>query len=206
MLFAWWQLKVVLLIIMINKSCTFDYHSANIVFFYGLSKLLTWKDSLFNNSYSLPLFHHQQPCGSCVKSGIGVNRKQLKENLSLWPMKANANREQNFPSLGNYARCSFAYSKKKRWVLCASHQLQSVILVSFFSLCLKRGYRKKGKIGLMYRCIGLHLEGSSFLRWTILSPFKSTVQFYRECERVMICSWDWGENTTNVVRLFPKCT
>ena len=47
-------------------------------------------------------------------------------------------------------RCSFAYSKKKRWVLCVSHQLQSVILVSFFSLCLKRDYRKKGKIGLVY--------------------------------------------------------
>ena len=42
-------------------------------------------------------------------------------------------------------RCSFAYSKKKRWVLCVSNQLQSVILVSFFSLCLKRGYRKKGE-------------------------------------------------------------
>lgn len=48
-------------------------------------------------------------------------------------------------------RCSFAYSKKKRWVLCVSNQLLSVILVSFFSLCLKRDYRKKGKIGLMYR-------------------------------------------------------
>ena len=74
-----------------------------------------------------------------------------QRNLCLWPMKANANREQNFPNLGNYARCSFAYSKKKRWVLGVSHQLQSVILVSFFSLCLKRDYRKKGKIGLMYR-------------------------------------------------------
>ena len=41
--------------------------------------------------------------------------------------------------------------KKKRWVLGVIHQLQSVILVSFFSLCLKRDYRKKGKIGLMYR-------------------------------------------------------
>ena len=51
-------------------------------------------------------------------------------------------------------------SKKKRWVLCVSNH-QSVILVSFFSLCLKRGYRKKGKIGW---CIGLHLEGSSPLR------------------------------------------
>ena len=73
-------------------------------------------------------------------------------------------------------RCSFAYSKKKRWVLCVSNH-QSVILVSFFSLCLKRGYRKKGKIGW---CIGLHLEGSSPLRWTIRSPFKTTVHFYRE--------------------------
>ena len=48
-------------------------------------------------------------------------------------------------------RCSFAYSKKKSRVLGVNHQLQSVILVSFFSLCLKRDYRKKGKIGLMYR-------------------------------------------------------
>ena len=39
-------------------------------------------------------------------------------------------------------RCSFAYSKKKRWVLCVSNQLQSVILVSFFSLCLKRENQK----------------------------------------------------------------
>lgn len=41
--------------------------------------------------------------------------------------------------------------KKNRWVLWGSHQIQSVILVSFFSLCLKRDYRKKGKIGLVYR-------------------------------------------------------
>ena len=46
---------------------------------------------------------------------------------------------------------TFCIEKKKRWVLWVSHQLQSVILVSFFSLCLKRDYRKKGKIGLMYR-------------------------------------------------------
>lgn len=36
-------------------------------------------------------------------------------------------------------RCSFAYEKKKRWVLCVSHQLQSVILVSFFSPLIEKG-------------------------------------------------------------------
>ena len=97
-------------------------------------------------------------------------------------------------------RCSFAYSKKKRWVLCVSNH-QSVILVSFFSLCLKRGYRKKGKIGW---CIGLHLEGSSPLRWTIRSPFKSTVHFYRECERVMVCGWDWGKIDSQSCTVVPK--
>ena len=99
-------------------------------------------------------------------------------------------------------RCSFAYSKKKRWVLCVSNH-QSVILVSFFSLCLKRGYRKKGKIGW---CIGLHLEGSSPLRWTIRSPFKSTVHFYRECERVMVCGWDRERLYYCISYLFPKCS
>ena len=182
--------------------------------------------------------------------------------LRLFAVKANANREQNLPNLlgqlcrnivptsaepnligicrvqpiFNEVKCSFAYSKKKRWVLGVSHQLQSVILVSFFSLCLKRGYRKKGKIGLMYRTSSWReqlttLNDSSALptmstfdrrqkswlwitqtslglsaRYSVRSPFKSTVHFYRECERVMICSWDWGENTTNVVQLFPKCT
>ena len=38
---------------------------------------------------------------------------------------------------------TFCIEKKKRWVLWVSHQLQSVILVSFFSLCLKRDYRKR---------------------------------------------------------------
>ena len=47
MLFAWWQLKVVLSIIMINKSYTFDYHGAKI-------------------------FHHH-PCGSCGTGGTGGN-------------------------------------------------------------------------------------------------------------------------------------
>ena len=42
-------------------------------------------------------------------------------------------------------RCSFAYSKKKRWVLCVSNQLQSVILVSFFFPLLEKGLSKKGK-------------------------------------------------------------
>ena len=64
---------------------------------------------------------------------------------------------------------TFCIEKKKRWVLWVSHQLQSVILVSFFSLCLKRDYRKKGKIAW---CIGLPLEGSSSLRWTIRSPLQ----------------------------------
>ena len=89
--------------------------------------------------------------------------------LRLFAVKANANREQNLPNLlgqlcrnivptsaepnligicrvqpiFNEVKCSFAYSKKKRWVLGVSHQLQSVILVSFFSLWLKRDYRKR---------------------------------------------------------------
>lgn len=76
----------------------------------------------------------------------------------------------------------------------------------FFSLCLKRGYRKKGNIGPMYRCIGLHLEGSSFLRWTIRSPLKGTVHFYRECERVMICDWNRERLYYCISYLFPKCS
>ena len=130
----------------------------------------------------------------------GLNPHTMR--LRLFAVKANANREQNLPSLlGQLCRdAAFAYSKKKRWVLCVSNH-QSVILVSFFSLCLKRGYRKKGKIGW---CIGLHLEGSSPLRWTIRSPFKSTVHFYRECERVMVCGWDWGKIDSQSCTVVPK--
>ena len=136
----------------------------------------------------------------------------------------------------NEVKCSFAYSKKKRWVLCVSHQFQSVILVSFFSLCLKGDYRNKGKIGLVYRTSSWREQLSTLndslalpsmstfdrrlkswlgiaqtslglsTRYSVRSPFKYTVHFSRECERVMICSWDLGEMMSNVVQLFPKCT
>lgn len=55
-------------------------------------------------------------------------------------------------------------------------------------------------------CIVLHLEGSSFLRWTIRSPFKSTVHFYRECERVVICDWNREMLYYCISYLFPKCS
>ena len=55
-------------------------------------------------------------------------------------------------------------------------------------------------------CIGLHLEGSSFLRWTIRSPFKSTLHFYRECERAGLCIWDREQFCFCILDLFPKCS
>lgn len=93
--------------------------------------------------------------------------------------------------------------KKKRWVLCVSHQLQSVILVSFFPFAWKGTIEKRERLAW---CIVLHLEGSSFLRWTIRSPFKSTVHFYRECERVVICDWNREMLYYCISYLFPKCS
>ena len=80
-------------------------------------------------------------------------------------------------------------------------------------------------------CIGLHLEGSSSLRWmirwlclrpswlgiaqtslglstrySVRSPFKSTVHFYRECERVMLCDWNRERLYYCISYLFPKCS
>lgn len=93
---------------------------------------------------------------------------------------------------------------------------------------LEKGLSKKRE--RQVRCIRLHLEGNSFLRWTIRwlclrpswlgiaqtslglstrysvrSPFKSTVHFYRECKRVVLSVWDREQFYFCISSLFPFC-
>lgn len=74
--------------------------------------------------------------------------------------------------------------KKKRWVLCVSHQLQSVILVSFFFPLLEKGLSKKGKdwSGVS----DFILKGASLYAERFVHHYKGTVHFYRECKRVVL--------------------
>ena len=75
----------------------------------------------------------------------GLNPHTMR--LRLFAVKANANREQNLPSLlGQLCRDVALLIQRRKDGSCVSViSNQSVILVSFFSLCLKRGYRKKGE-------------------------------------------------------------
>lgn len=68
-------------------------------------------------------------------------------------VKANANREQNLPSLlGQLCRDAALLIQRRKDGSCVSDiSFNPSSSFPSFSLCLKRDYRKKGKIGLVYR-------------------------------------------------------
>ena len=69
---------------------------------------------------------------------------------------------------------------------------------------LEKGLSKKGKD--RSDVSDFILKWAAFYAERFVHHYKGTVHFYRECERVVICIWDWGEMTDKVVLLFPKCT
>ena len=77
---------------MIIKSCTLDYHGANILVFRDLSKLFTAKGLRFNKFYSF-IFHHNQPCGRRRVRGTrvrGTGSSDPKEDESTGLKKKRA--------------------------------------------------------------------------------------------------------------------